>query len=295
MHDMMNDFRFIFPTKLDKYKNSERKFAGMNALASDYCMRDVYNGAECDLFPLLNDSYDGLHKGEVILTSLGDDILLQLIQNQVKRKMTHFQDMEDYYHKVARKHKKFETLTFSMRIKNYDYSHEPLNYIPQESLNLVTRHFFNIIRSRSVFKEYVVGHQWIYLMDTNSNPYIHVTLYLNDEKFNDHITNDINDVWYNALKKHEQFGEIFYLTMTNNFKSQWYYYKDSNVKGMTNRDFYKKDGVVIIRSDFNGTDYGLKAASNNLNKKTFISYLYKLSKKSYIPQSGRAIGFSSIK
>ncbi len=289
MLDMMDDFRFIFPTKLDKYKNVEKKSVKFDSLIMNYCMADYHEGI-VDWVILLSRHYEGTYNGVVTFNNSDYQIILDRISNQIKTKMKHFNKMREFYYKIARENKKVETLIFSIRINDHQRN-------GQADMQ-VFKHFFNNIRSRSVFENYVIAYQWVILKDYKGYPYLHITFYLNDEKINNIITQDINSVWYNSLKRYGYLGEVKYLTISENFINDLYSYSKHGEKNMildTKPSMYKDKKIT----DFNNCKYNL---NSKIHKNKLIKYLYDLSKKSNMLiseskrlKSRRIIGFSSIK
>lgn len=287
--NMFDDFRFIFPRKIDKYKNKQKSDININRIDNDYCLNSFFikRGMVINFHQYLRHGFIELKDGVAVFNQNNHEETTKGLKAILYKKKKIFKQMQDYNNSVIVRNKKGGILSFSIRIKKEDgISVDEHKCISRKSII----RFFNNMRSKKFYSSDVIGYFWIVLRDDIGLPYIHVVLYFNNNNFNSLVGKDIIETWIKVVSFYKSDGEISFLNTTEDF---------TNGPGIY--DFKNKDKILTIKKttinqDWNSTDYSLIKLFHGYNKKTFSNYLYILAKKSYFTSAkGRTVGFSSIK
>jgi len=308
---MSDDFRFIFPKKADKYKNVMVTSVDFRRLEKEYCIcfyhksNDSSIGDVFNLITVLRSEYAGLQHGKLIFNSEDKEncernkwLLLRAIKKDIDKKMRMFSTAREFHNGMNRRHKNSGTLCFSLFAEGV--SGDP---IPDhmKTLKTLSSRFFNNIRSRTTFKNHVLGYFWVVLKNNWDNlPYLHVNLYIDTRGFNNVIGEEINACWFNALKAmDDREGGVLHLTVTKEYQNGLLLRSTSGYREQSGENhaiftLFNSDTSVITQ-DLNAANSEIyKQFTNNKDKQYFIHYLYALAKESYfIAENTHFFGSSS--
>lgn len=309
--NMSDDFRFIFPKKADKYKNVMVTSVDFRRLEKEYCIcfyhksNDSSIGDVFNLITVLRSEYAGLQHGKLIFNSEDKEncernkwLLLRAIKKDIDKKMRMFSTAREFHNEMNRRHKNSGTLCFSLFTEGV--SGDP---IPDhmKTLKTLSSRFFNNIRSRTIFKNHVLGYFWVVLKNNWDNlPYLHVNFYIDTRGFNNVIGEEINACWFNALKAmKDREGGVLHLTVTKEYRNGLLLRSTSGYREQSGENhaiftLFNSDTSVITQ-DLNAANSEIyKQFTNNKDKQYFIHYLYALAKESYfIAENTHFFGSSS--
>lgn len=309
--NMSDDFRFIFPKKADKYKNVMATSVDFRRLEKEYCIcfyhksNDSSIGDVFNLITVLRSEYAGLQHGKLIFNSEDKEncernkwLLLGAIKKDIDKKMRMFSTAREFHNEMNRRHKNSGTLCFSLFAEGV--SGDP---IPDhmKTLKTLSSRFFNNIRSRTAFKNHVLGYFRVVLKNNCDNlPYLHVNFYIDTRGFNNVIGEEINACWFNALKAMEdREGGVLHLTVTKEYQNGLLLRSTSGYREQSGENhaiftLFNSDTSVITQ-DLNAANSEIyKQFTNNKDKQYFIHYLYALAKESYfIAENTHFFGSSS--
>lgn len=308
--NMLDDFRFIFPTKKDFYKNVDAKSVNFTQLAMDYCFilyqeREGYQSENViDIIRFLKHEYAGFYNGKVEFNSGWErekynNEMLGLIKKDIHRKMKIFNKARQYHNDIIVNHKKPGTLCVSLFASGIFGEPIPIH---MKTLKKLSSYFFNNIRSLSTFKHHVLGYFWVVLKNiSDDRPYLHVNFYIDTRDFNHVIGEDINKCWFNALNTiGNRPGGVAHLTISSAYVNGHVSkvtdgYKKNNSANRLAIIMHESNGYVTT-NDLNDMNSGeFKHFSNTSGNNHFVNYIYALAKESYfISKGSRSFGSSSI-
>ncbi|CAI1952154.1 hypothetical protein [Serratia fonticola] len=298
-YNMIDDFSFIYPKKVDLLKNKERSKGLFEFLKENYCLVNVSdNGGHVDFITLLDGGYLGIKDGEVKLV---DEIdldtkgwVLKIVRQQLYKKMEKFNRLKYHHYEVIRHHPHAGFLCFSIDVDVINNS----SFLRHDDIiKKLIKRIFNNMRSQVLFS-HVISYFWVLLRNRNGYPYIHFNFYIDDKEFNHVIGDRINDLWFSALENSKRSGSVRHFTVTKVYTGA------SLTKGKGKEfeniaEIYQKNpNSIIVISDYNNhhDSSAMKCATNSGNKKIFIDYIYSLAKESFIlPGKSKAIGFSKVR
>lgn len=309
--NMSDDFRFIFPKKADKYKNVMVTSVDFRRLEKEYCIcfyhksNDSSIGDVFNLITVLRSEYAGLQHGKLIFNSEDKEncernkwLLLRAIKKDIDKKMRMFSTAREFHNEMNRRHKNSGTLCFSLFAEGVSGDPIPVH---MKTLKTLSSRFFNNIRSRTTFKNHVLGYFWVVLKNNCDNlPYLHVNFYIDTRGFNNVIGEEINACWFNALKAMEdREGGVLHLTVTKEYQNGLLLRSTSGYREQSGENhaiftLFNSDTSVIAQ-DLNAANSEIyKQFTNNKDKQYFIHYLYALAKESYfIAENTHFFGSSS--
>lgn len=306
--NMLDDFRFIFPKKIDVYKNVEAKSVDFGSLERDYCIclyqeADGYRPEKVvNLITELRHEYTGCRDGKVEFESDPEmeninQLILESVKKDIHKKIKIFNRVRQCHNDMVRRYKNLGNLCFSLFASGL-----PGEPIPEhaKTLKRLSTHFFNNIRSLTTFKHHVLGYFWVVLKNSSDNrPYLHVNFYLDTKHFNHVIGEEINQCWFNALgAMQNRQGGVMHLTISPDYingkmSTTTENYMNQNSVNQFAVMMHEVDGFIML-NDLNNKESGVfKTFTNNNNKKFFTTYLYALAKESYfISKDSRSFGVS---
>ncbi len=309
--NMSDDFRFIFPKKADKYKNVMVTSVDFRRLEKEYCIcfyhksNDSSIGDVFNLITVLRSEYAGLQHGKLIFNSEDKEncernkwLLLRAIKKDIDKKMRMFSTAREFHNEMNRRYKNSGTLCFSLFAEGVSGDPIPVH---MKTLKTLSSRFFNNIRSRTTFKNHVLGYFWFVLKNNCDNlPYLHVNFYIDTRGFNNVIGEEINACWFNALKAMEdREGGVLHLTVTKEYQNGLLLRSTSGYREQSGENhaiftLFNSDTSVITQ-DLNAANSEIyKQFTNNKDKQYFIHYLYALAKESYfIAENTHFFGSSS--
>lgn len=281
-------------------------------LENEYCIcfyqkaNDVRAEDVINLITLLRSEYAGLQHGKLIFNSEVKEssernkwLLLWAIKKDINKKMRMFSTARQFHNEMKCRYKNAGTLCFSLFAEGV--SGEP---IPDhtKTLKTLSSRFFNNIRSRTTFKNHVLGYFWVVLKNSyDKRPYLHVNFYIDTQGFNNLIGEEINACWFNALKAMEdRDGGVLHLTVTKEYQNGLLLRSTSGYREQSSQNhaiftLFNSDTSVITQ-DLNAANSEIyKQFTNNKDKQYFIHYLYALAKESYfIAENTHFFGSSSV-
>ncbi|MCD1125199.1 hypothetical protein LPW36_04015 [Jinshanibacter sp. LJY008] len=287
--NMFDDFRFIFPRKIDKYKNKHKLECDFNKVNKEYCLNSfvLKTGRPINHYQYLKNNFTALIDGVAIFEKNNHEEITKGLKTIIYKKNKIFKQMQGYNNEIFIKNKKMGFLSFSLRLS------KAINRNMAEHTEILRKsliRFFNNMRSKKFYSSDVVGYFWVMLQDNGGFPYMHVVFHFKNNDFNALVGHEIIETWIRVVNFYKVEGELLFLNATEDFTN------GTGIYCLENKGEILTMKTYSTNTDWNDVDYALFKQFKGYNKKLFDQYLYALAKKSYfINPKGRAVGFSSIK
>ncbi|HCM62862.1 MAG TPA: hypothetical protein DIT05_10000 [Morganella sp. (in: Bacteria)] len=310
--EMREDFRFLFPYKKDivynRVLNPELELTELiNRRRHEYCLNCYDNESEVDID--LIKIIDGDETPEIIngvmKVSGGEKTIKQLDKVfRVKQRM--YNSIMSYHKSILKINKKAVFLCLSLSInkecKLYKSRGAQTSIEHANIFKEILTDFFNNIRSRSFYKNNVIGHFWVSLKTSETDHlYTHINFYLNDNKYNYILGREINSVWFNILEKYNGTGQAKHFTITENYENSQADNNAKRKKKITYKayelyDSEKKNrNVIAIYPDLNeGNQDAEYSFTNESSSLPFSFYVKSLVKKAFHISKMRSFGTASL-
>ncbi|HIE5768609.1 TPA: hypothetical protein ACXN3T_003436 [Proteus mirabilis] len=239
----------------------------------------------------------GIQNGEI------NHQLIYILREQMYKKTYLYRKIKEYHELITTINKNRYMLCFSLGMDQFN--NEP-DFDFYDEYKTVLSCFFNNIRSRAFYRDFVIGYFWVLLKKKkNNNCYAHINFYLKGEGFNKKLIREINSVWRKVIKSENRIGEVLYFTMKENINpaEQYESLGDSTIRRKIKKKYekvvsiasIKNDKNFILYPDFNEGNENYEYYFNNDNKKEFFeNYLISLAKKSFYIPSFRGYGMASV-
>lgn len=288
MGDFRRDFDFIFYSKKDLAKLTKLEYIKkrLDFVERHYCF-DYFEKNGLNLVRYFH-KVSSLYEKSFLLEDFEH---LQETVNQVKKitqpilknKSDLFDALTTHYRKLKNKHPSLYSLRFS-----FGFSREmKVGHIGGDSLlirnNCISlgswmRKFLNNSRQRALLQR-VVGYFWVVMKEPDGTPYIHINLYMDNDRFNANVAIDVKDLWISVTNKS---GCVLPLNISKRYGNAEIY--NDKVRTMFSRTLVvdKSKIIDLICDDFNLMGRSIvKYKAEASDEKNFERYLYLVSQESY--------------
>lgn len=309
LEEMREDFYFVLPDKKDAYIETQvdkELLEKLGRLKQDYCFfTEVKHNEKKYFMSIVEYIYEYFNRIKIrgIQNEEINHQLIYILREQMYKKTYLYRKIKEYHELITTINKNRYMLCFSLGMDQFN--NEP-DFDFYDEYKKVLSCFFNNIRSRAFYRDFVIGYFWVLLKKKkNNNCYAHINFYLKGEDFNKKLIREINSVWRKVIKSENRTGEVLYFTMKENINPAEQY--ESLGDSITRRKIKKKyekvvsiasiknDKTLILYPDFNEGNENYEYYFNNSNKKEFFeNYLISLAKKSFYIPGFRGCGTASV-